>query len=580
MPTRAHQSGGNSPFVKGGGWLHLSAYKWMVDRKVDLTPIKELYGQKWASLEGAFMKISKLDSENDSECQQRGLLVQAAAARLHKSGLSWRDIRRVVMGDDTAVKMCAEKAPALAKDAVDLLRMPGTIVNVLHYSTHIIRNPEIRKWYGHVIMSTLSYLYENDEVELANSIWQSLRTDGLGIWEEELPDQVGEWLKTNERVRDNPWSLLQLDINRDGAFNQLWIFDRIMTDGFLWVGRYQPQEVQPPKLNRRELYEPYEQSLSGEANRGGISAPASQTQEAGEKAEVDEDEGEEVRIRAISGIFESMKDIEIALVGSDNQLHDISQPAGKEMILSDFSYLNLTPGSNLQQQVRRRAISDVFKIMKDIEIAFVNAVNQLHGMSQPSGKETKTLSDFSHHSRTPGSILRQQMIKQISQIKLLSHFMKRDNTNSLGASQASAVANLMLFAISLGSDIWTSDVERQRALQVACFDVDESCVVFTPYDAAREILPHPTTRTMKVCWVVKPLSASTGSEGSPIPRDRSNEEGTPLDTKAGAPSEGTGHVGSEHQERGGSDLEQYQIIKRVKGVWRIMEPPEQSCTFK
>ncbi|KAI0107572.1 hypothetical protein GGR51DRAFT_559377 [Nemania sp. FL0031] len=491
MSTRPNQSGGNSPFSKGA--LSLHAYKWVVDRKVDMSPIKALYEKKWAARECGAIETSRFSAENESEYQQRCRLVQGAAMRLYRGGLSWRDIQRIAMGDD-------EKTLTLAKDDVDPLRMPGISVRVVHYSQHIISNSKSRKFYGRIVMRTLSYLYENGEIELANSIWQSLRTDGLGK-REELPDQVGEWLDTDERTQKDPWSLLQLDTGRDGTFNQFWLFERIMTDGFLWVGRYQPREIEHRESSRRESSETIREDNSGNP----------------EHSPDEDDKAEKVRRLAISDVFKNISGERFAVVGDKSQLHEVSPHSEQE-------------------------------------------------------KETGTLPCLSHHSLTPRSILDQQRVKQILQISLICQFMKRYNTPRLKISQASAVANLAMFTIAKGSDLRSPDVERHRALQVACFDVDEPCLVFTPYDTAREMLPHPNTRTMRVCWVAKPLPISAGSERSLTLRDKSSEDGAPLNTEATALSKGTGHVDS--------IVEQYEVLKRVKGVWRIMEQPEGKYTFR
>lgn len=94
-----------------------------------------------------------------------------------------------------------------------------------------------------IIFVILRYLYLKADSEplalgLANSIWHSLRTDVVRRAEYELPDEVGDWLLTNPDVLDDRPELLQLDRTRDGSVAQFWLIDRIMRDGYLWVGRY------------------------------------------------------------------------------------------------------------------------------------------------------------------------------------------------------------------------------------------------------------------------------------------------------------------------------------------------------
>ena len=63
-------------------------------------------------------------------------------------------------------------------------------------------------------------------------------------------------------------------------------------------------------------------------------------------------------------------------------------------------------------------------------------------------------------------------------------------------------------AASLMNYIYRSELkeekETRRSEQVSVFDVDGPCIVATPFDANREILPHSEDRGASVCWVVEP----------------------------------------------------------------------------
>lgn len=484
------------PFYNGG--LEILAYKWSVDRKVDLSPIKTSYSQKWASLEGATLLISPLEEETTEAHRQRASSFREILTDLRRAGIPWREIRRMVRED---------------------LKLPGIQIRPLHDHEQISRSPSSRNFYATVVMSTLLHLYENEEVELAHSIWQSLRADGVSDGKQ-LPDQVGEWIKTDSRVQEDPWSLLQLDPNRDGSFNQVWLFDRIMTDGFIWVGQYQYEEVQSSESHRENAQKqdqwPGSSNDSASTQGQGPGDPFSQ-----QKA-------------FLSNALGNFVETRIAVVDTNNKLVEFNTGQGTS-----------APHPELRED-------------QDL-----------------TEKETEGLLSFSHHSPTPKSILGQQLCKMLMHIGLINEFKMRGDSHRLEVSPASALANIIAYCMIEGSNIQSQEVERHRALQVACFDVDEPCLVFTPYHAAREMLPHPATRSMKACWVAKPFSADRGAAAEGMKLD-----GDSVSLAHDEPfSEGS--ECSKLKDQGEDDvLEEYEVQKMVKGVWRIMEYPKNKYIFR
>lgn len=498
MSARLNLSGENSPYSKEG--MNVFAYKWSVDRKVDLSPVKASYLQKWTSLECAALEVLPLAGENAEGYQQRMNSFHRFVTLLNTAGSSWRDIRRIV---------------------IDILKVPGVRIDLVRYHEHISRTPSSRKFYATVIMSTLLHLYENNEVELAHSIWQSLRADAVSR-DEDLPDQVGEWIKTDSRVREDPGSLLQLDPNRDGSFNQIWLFERIMTDGFVWVGQYQCLNMPSVESHRRKV------------QKGKQHSPGNNS--------------------------------------TSTQGHEPVQSRSGRSILADILHNCLQTRFDVLDH--NGELVDLFRR---------DGTSEPH--PEPKGDQHRTkdetgrlqLRSRSHHSPAPQSILQQQQTKSLLQIALIQQFMKRGDSHRLGNGPASAVANIIAYCITRGTGIWSPEVERHRASQVACFDVDEPCLVFTPYDTAREMLPHPTTRSMKICWVARSLSADRDIGAAVIMSDgeaASRAHGNAL-------SEGSECIKSKEQEAG--DIvqgEEYKVVKMVKGMWRIMEIPKQKYMFR
>jgi hypothetical protein len=69
----------------------------------------------------------------------------------------------------------------------------------------------------------------------------------------------------------------------------------------------------------------------------------------------------------------------------------------------------------------------------------------------------------------------------------------------------------------------------------AFFDVDEPCLVLTPFNTNLEVLPRPETRSMSISWVVQHPT-------SPVPEI--SESGVPI-------------------------LEQFKFVKAVRGMWAV-----------
>lgn len=116
------------------------------------------------------------------------------------------------------------------------LRMTGPI------NASIVNDvPKAQRIIARIIFSVLQFLLqtENDDRArpIANSIWHSVRATSIND-HAELPDEVGDWLYSHPMILDDPFSMLQLDIGPNGGFAQMWLLERIMTDGHLWVGNY------------------------------------------------------------------------------------------------------------------------------------------------------------------------------------------------------------------------------------------------------------------------------------------------------------------------------------------------------
>ncbi|KAK3943226.1 heterokaryon incompatibility protein-domain-containing protein [Diplogelasinospora grovesii] len=89
----------------------------------------------------------------------------------------------------------------------------------------------------------------------------------------------------------------------------------------------------------------------------------------------------------------------------------------------------------------------------------------------------------------------------------------------------------------------TSKQERKLRLRDsrAFFDVDEPCLVATPYNTRMDMLPRPDTRAMSVSWVVRPLQISS-------PEQRPED----------------------YREPGRVNIDEaFQFVRAVRGMWAV-----------
>jgi hypothetical protein len=127
--------------------------------------------------------------------------------------------------------------------------------------------------------------------------------------------------------------------------------------------------------------------------------------------------------------------------------------------------------------------------------------------------------------------------------------------------------------------------ERRSQNLVSAFDVEGPCLIATPYNADWEMLPRPELRSMSMCWVIDPLPIKARSEEDKtlVKRWADNvwgrkskgktpqgimEEDNPEETK------------KRKREEDEEDLiPAYRVLRKVKGVWQIMDLPSQEYVF-
>jgi hypothetical protein len=205
----------------------LRAHLWSVEDIFDFRQIQAKWEEKWTRDKLMRLEMTKLEGETTDQFQRHQRLLLDLF--LKKNVLVPQPNFQVGSGERTPYS-----GPHYNSD----------------FNFEVNEDDMLRSYYQatqrlatEIIFAILRYLYLKADLEplalgLANSIWHSLRTDVVRRAEYELPDEVGDWLLTDPDVLDNRPELLQLDKTRNGSVAQFWLIDRIMQDGFLWVGRY------------------------------------------------------------------------------------------------------------------------------------------------------------------------------------------------------------------------------------------------------------------------------------------------------------------------------------------------------
>jgi hypothetical protein len=148
------------------------------------------------------------------------------------------------------------------------------------------------------------------------------------------------------------------------------------------------------------------------------------------------------------------------------------------------------------------------------------------------------------------------------------------------------------FAYLISRDVWTEEADQLRELElVSVFDVDGPCTVATPFNPDWEVLPHPDIRSMSVCWVIEAMQTTDNSS------DKELEQVTEVPDAENEGEEGAGHSQKPSKascgiEDGRLETERpvgengppklvphYRVMRKVRGMWQLMDLPMQEYAF-
>ncbi|CAN9145611.1 unnamed protein product [Alternaria alternata] len=217
-----------------------------------------------------------------------------------------------------------------------------------------------------------------------------------------------------------------------------------------------------------------------------------------------------------------------------------------------------------------------------------------HGSTFPRGKGLELGSAFGKWNAPKvksGTILYRQMRRQ-----LLFGMLNSKPSESLPLSwRRPMMAHCEVLS---NDDYWTArGQKRRKETLLSTFDVNGPCQVATPFNAEWEILPRPRLRNMSVCWVVegrksKGRAATTTAEKDDAPDD-APEDVSRLELPSEAKGKGKRRASdlprdaeiskntdtldtSELSSNQGLDL---RVLRKVKGLWQLMDLPSQDYVF-
>lgn len=202
--------------------IRVSANLWEVKDKIDMTPIQQMWSGKWNALTRMQTHMAPKNVE-DIPDYVRGYI--SMRDKTPKDAYFLEQMKRMSNFEEYpgewpfGTKVCK---PLLEQDV------------------------QAQKVLGDMIFAVIRHLYlaskESDSemssyaLSLANAIWQSVGRTVEPMTA--LPDIVGDWVFSHQAFKLNSYKMLDMDATPDGNLAQVWFLERIMRDGFLWVGRY------------------------------------------------------------------------------------------------------------------------------------------------------------------------------------------------------------------------------------------------------------------------------------------------------------------------------------------------------
>lgn len=489
------------------GVVGLPAYLWEVSPEpIDLTPVKIRWLQDWIGLHGLKTEILPQEDEDENAFRERRDTVYQ---RLETpNGYPY-------VKQELGINGFVSKESAFWEGIEEY---SGTVeFSLMLLSERLETIPQCQSTFAEIFFGILRFLLGLADTDpraegVANSIWQSMRVDVVSEEHPELPDQVCEALFLHPAVCQTPFQTISLDKTRDGMYHQTWLIDRIMRHGKLYVGSYVPE----PKVD---------EFMNGES----ISLPAKKYEGIG---------------------FLGMTELAYS-VASAVRRGFASPPDGRD----SFSASSEMASEN-----------DKFPITDEKE---TSSRNDKEASSHEEGK--RSLSDITFNEAVflmgimtgSGSIMdrqfNRQYINHIFTAEEIVEYCKlktdEDKMGRVGGLHLQLTPGSMFSFLETVARCYDADAEIRRSKELfSVFDVDGPCNIAIPYDTAWEMVPHPSFRSMSVCWVVEVGGAPEEAQESITQMIRDNGLIPGLPT----------------QSNHGKALRSLRVLDKVRGFWPIM----------
>jgi hypothetical protein len=194
--------------------------------------------------------------------------------------------------------------------------------------------------------------------------------------------------------------------------------------------------------------------------------------------------------------------------------------------------------------------------------------------------------DLEAHNRTIGAIpegMRSIVQRQLARQMLtagIEHTLAKDGGGSINRHA------MVTYPEILRRDLWSDRKERlrQRTL-LSTFDVDGPCLVATLHNPEWEVLPRPKLRSTSVCWVVELREDNNGATGAPAEMANQSRDVLNSDLASEIKAKGKERASDNSEEAEGSRLTSEErdldlrVLRKVKGLWQIMDLPSQMYLF-
>ena len=557
------------------GRLQMHAYIWSVESEIDVSPIQAKWKDDWVRLKCITIKIEPLTNESEAE----------KAERTRKVALHFRNNVNMVQLQYELLEYGSPLRPE--SPLWGPISSDGILIIPYLNATLVESNPATRNCLGRIVVDLLRFLWNQGDTvpkaaEAANSIWQSLwaeKSYGEGI--PELPDRVDEAFFQHPIILLDPFRALQFDRTREGSYSQIWLLDRIMSQGVLWVGRYvrshnpmtYGEAVPNPLTMKKSESEPKLASQSNPSN----------TSLSRKRKYVSRDDGVEMaqietaHISSLKIDQEALKGestLDMGKSGSKNQEQSSNSPLHKE----DRMPTVITGQTRTPEDGRRN-----INLVKDLIAMNTNYdEDQIPAPSSPT--EAGTLARINGQPRPVRK--RQLTRKQVADmIALVVNRRIRDAKEKFEDNEESVAVIVGRFIRSLelltcGVSDFLSERWREHNL-VSVFDVDGPCVVATPFNSMWERLPRPELRSMSVCWVIEPVAFPSGT--ALLDQNALEIPGVVHKHDGCRPEKRLDGIYLNHHEayydRYRNFPLSYRVLDKVKGMWQIMDCPTQSYIF-